>query len=129
MSDLQTWMDGMSVQWQKERAATQLTLGEMIDFLKTLPSDVEIVGLGELNSYRGYYSDLAFEPTMTKRKVEELLEACQSAMGQVFEGYKGGDFMMGALTPLWVAAYGNCGNKLLAINSHGTLQLGVDDDY
>ena len=41
-------------------------------------------------------------------------------MGQVFEGYKGGDFMMGALTPLWVAAYGNCGNKLLAINSRNS---------
>ena len=128
MSDLQAWMDGMKSQWQKERAATQLTLGEMIDFLKTLPGDAEIEGLGKLDSYRGYYSDLAFSPTKDKRKVEELLEVCQSVMGQVFTGYKGGDYVMGALTPLWVASYGNCGDKLLAINPDGTLLLGEDDD-
>lgn len=26
-ANMQAWMDGMSAQWQKERAATQLTLG------------------------------------------------------------------------------------------------------
>ena len=112
---------------KKERAATQLTLGEMIDFLKTLPGDTEIEGLGKLDSYRGYYSDLAFEPTEDKRKVEELLEVCQAAMGQVFTGYKGGDFVMGALTPLWIAGYGCCGDKLMSINIDGTLETESDN--
>lgn len=99
----------------------------MIDFLKTLPGDTEIEGLGKLDSYRGYYSDLAFEPTEDKRKVEELLEVCQAAMGQVFTGYKGGDFVMGALTPLWIAGYGCCGDKLMSINIDGTLETESDN--
>ena len=29
-------------------------------------------------------------------------------MGATFEGYKGGDFLMGKNTPLWVANYSYC---------------------
>jgi hypothetical protein len=65
-----------------------------------------VTELREPHSYRGYYSDLAFEGGTSQIEAHELLASCKSAMGKVFTGYKGGDFMMGELTPLWVASYG-----------------------
>jgi hypothetical protein len=124
--DLQALVDGMSAQWQRERAETQMTLGKMIEKLEAMPPEKEISGLGYLNSYRGYYSDLAFEPTDSSETVKELLERCKAAMGQVYTGYKGGDYVMGALTPIWVADYGCCGDKLMAIRDDGTLETAHD---
>ena len=111
MNTLQALIDGMSIHLQKERAATQMTLGGIISRLKEMPKDQKIKGLGDLNSYRGYYSDLAFEPDNTEKTVKQLLSECLLAMGKVFIGYKGGKFMMGELTPLWLANYGCSGKK------------------
>lgn len=113
--DIQAMVDAMSKCWAKERAATQMTLGKLIDFLKTQPAEKKIVGFGEANSYRGYYSDLSFEPSSEEQLVGNFLEYCQSAMGEIFEGYKGGDFVMGRNTPLWIAGYGSCGSKLMEL--------------
>ena len=76
-----------------------------------------IAGLGGEHSYRGYYSDLSFSPTHEVSTVGKLLEQCKSAMGQVYEGYKGGDFVMGALTPLFVADYGCTGPRLMGLDT------------
>ena len=127
MDNIQAMLDGMAQQWKKERAANQMTLGELIKVLERMPQDAEIHGLGELDSYRGYYEDLAFEPTDEKRLVSEILTKCRSAMGQVFTGYKGGDFVMGALTPLWHSHYGTTGKKLMGINADGTIETADDD--
>ena len=54
-------------------------------------------------------------------QVSELLTECKAAMGQVFEGYKGGNYVMGALTPIWVAYYGHVGQKLMALNADGAI--------
>lgn len=117
MSDnwLQALVDGMNAHAQKERAnSDQLTLGKLIEKLALLPTDTPIAGLGDLDSYRGYYCDLAFEPTDEATTAGELLERCRAAMGQVFTGYKGGDYVMGAQTPLWVSRYGDAsGLKLM----------------
>jgi hypothetical protein len=45
----------------------------------------------------------------------------------VFTGYKGGDFVMGALTPLWLASYGSCGRKLMAVHAGGELETAEDE--
>jgi len=127
MIDMQAYLDGMSAQWQRERAATQLTLGKLIATLEAMPPDAEVAGLVSAHSYRGYYSDLAFKLDSKRRPAADLLKECRAAMGQVFEGYKGGDFVMGALTPLWVANYGSCGDKLMAINPDGTITTAKDD--
>lgn len=103
---MQAMLDGMSAAWQAERSKTQMTLGEMVAWLESRAPEEVVMGLGGLMSYRGYYSDLAFEPTQTPRTVADLLAECRKAMGKVFEGYKGGDFLMGETTPLWVAGYG-----------------------
>jgi len=113
---IQALVSGLSAQWQKERSETQFTLGELIDYLKEIPQETRILGLGDLESYRGYYSDLAFEPTTEDRTANDLLNECQSAMGEVFTGYKGGEFVMGRNTPLWVSSYGTCGPRLMGFS-------------
>ena len=113
--DIQAMINAKSKQWQEERADSQMTLGELIDFLKAQPADKKITGFGAANSYRGYYSDLAFEPSKEEKTVGNFLDHCKSAMGQVFEGYKGGGFVMGRNTPLWIAFYGECGPRLMDV--------------
>jgi hypothetical protein len=110
-----------------QRAETQMTLGDLIAKLETLPSDTQVANLCNPDSYRGYYSDLYFECAEGTRPSSELLAECKAAMGKVFIGYKGGEFMMGAATPLWIATYGNCGMKLMEINDDGTI-LTMEDE-
>jgi len=125
--NLQALMNGMSAQWQRERAATQLTLGALIATLEQMPADAQVANLRDPGSYRGYYEDLYFERHDGTRPAAELLAECKAAMGQVFTGYKGGDFVMGALTPLWVATYGCCGPKLMAAHAGGEVETAEDE--
>jgi hypothetical protein len=120
ISQLQAMIDGMGAAWQRERAATQMTLGVLIEALEALPADRTITGLAGAHSYRGYYCDLAFKPASEVRTVGELLAECRAAMGEVFEGYKGGDFTMGRTTPLWVACWGDCGERLMGLATDTT---------
>ena len=127
MIDIQALFDGKSAQWQRERAATQMTLGALIAALEAMPKGAQVANLNGLDSYRGYYSDLYFERGEGTRLASELLADCKNAMGQVFTGYKGGDFMMGALTPLWISTYGHAnGMKLLAVRDGGEVETTQD---
>lgn len=127
MDKLQAMIDGMMAEQQRERADTQMTLGDVITALESLPKDTEVEGLKRLMSYRGYYSDLAFEQEHGKRPAREILTMCRAAMGKVFTGYKGGDFMMGESTPMWIAEYGCCGVKITAINQDGSIETAGED--
>lgn len=81
-----------------------------------MPVLVEVDGetrpAGELHSYRGYREDLAigfgpyFEGRPTYATVGDLASALRAAIGQDFEGYKGGDYTMAADTTLWIAPEG-----------------------
>lgn len=126
--DIQALINGMGAQWQRERAETQMTLGRLITTLEIMPSDTYVDGLNSPHSYRGYYEDLAFERTGGTVKAGTLLADCKKAMGKVFCGYKGGDFVMGELTPIWVADYGCCGEKLIELHTNGTIETKEDDD-
>ena len=121
---LQTLFNEMALQWQKERSQSQMTLGQMIDYLKTLDPNTEIQGFCSPHSYRGYYQDLAFEPIETE-KVSVLLELCYDALGEEYEGYKGGEFIMHKNTPIWIASYGCCGKKIIGYKN-GKLELEED---
>ena len=125
--NVQALIYGMSAQWQRERAETQMTLGKLIGTLEAMPKGAEVANLNDAHSYRGYYSDLAFEQGEGTRPVAALLAECKAAMGQVFCGYKGGDFVMGAMTPVWVATYGCCGQKLMALHAGGEMETAEDD--
>lgn len=106
---------------------TQLTLGDLIrlldrvekpetevrfDFARFVPKD--------LDSYRGYYDQLAMGWHESEKPVTvaALLVMCRQAVGNTFEGYKGGRYTMRLTTPLWVANWGDC---------HDTAIVGVLD--
>ena len=116
MNPLQAMINEMGRAASAARSHTQMTLGALITELQAVDAARLIVGLGHLASYRGYYSDLAFAPDTQPRTVADVLTTCRDAMGKVFEGYKGGDFLMGERTPLWVAPWGDCGPRLMGID-------------
>ena len=126
-NNIQAMFDGLSAQWQRERSKSQLTLGALIAALEAMPPDSQVANLRDPDSYRGYYSDIYFEKNEGTRPAQELLQECKNAMGKVFTGYKGGDFVMGELTPLWIASYGNCGDKLMAVHAGGEVETKPDD--
>lgn len=128
MNDVQAMLDGLSAQMQRERSTTQFTLGNLIAALEAMPLSAMIDGIKSPHSYRGYYCDLAFEPSESRTQVATALVMCREAMGQVFEGYKGGDYMMGATTPLWIALYGCCGKKIVGITADGAIETTEDDE-
>ncbi len=117
MHPIQKLMNNMSKGWRAERSLNQMTLAGLIDEFEKLDSDRKIVGLGEPDSYRGYYSDLAFNPSDEIRTVNDLLGDCKLALGTTYTGYKGGDFFMDEHTPLWISDYGmSSGKKLMGLN-------------
>jgi hypothetical protein len=113
---IQSLLDALSETDRRSRSQYQLTLAKLISALKALPQDVVIsyedgYYPGEEMSYRGYYSDLAFEDSNTPKTVSELLNQCVEALDETYEGYKGGDFTMSGDTPLWRSDY-SCASQL-----------------
>lgn len=109
---------------ERKAAATNMRLGALIEALSALPADKPIVtsdgsSPGTFMSYRGYYEDLAFDAGGEPCTVGEFLARAKAAMGQVFEGYKGGDFPMHAQSLLWFSGWGSCS---------GMAPTGVRDD-
>jgi hypothetical protein len=116
----------------------QLSLGELISKLEALlPNqeaikkkyeheasvsfDFEYAIPTGLSSWRGIYAELAITfdfigyEHFNKEKPEEMpiskfVTMLKSAIGKSYTGWKGGDFIMGKTTPLWVANDGNAGN-------------------
>jgi hypothetical protein len=127
--DIQDMFDVLSEMLKRERAKKQMTLGKLIKTLEGFDPNSPVIGLYSPHSYRGYYSDLAFEELVGgSRPAWELLEECKSILGKTFEGYKGGEFVMDENTPVWIAYYGSTGEKLISIHEDGTCQA-VSDDY
>lgn len=120
---IQALVNGMSAEWQRERSQTQLTLGKLIEALEAMPPGATVANLADPDSYRGYYCDLAFARSDGTRPAADLLRDCRAAMGEVFTGYKGGDYTMGARTPLWVSDYGTAsGLRLMTVRADGTIE-------
>lgn len=70
------------------------------DFCSAIPTT--------LNSFRGYYEELALgyvhQGQMTAK---DLLSKLKTAIGKSFTGWKGGNFIMTESTPIWVANSGH----------------------
>ena len=76
------------------------------------PNRVLPIGFANPHSYRGNYSDLAFEP-VRDITVGEMLTAARSALGTTFEGWKGGDNLMTESTDCWISLHGeSADNKI-----------------
>lgn len=102
-----------------------MTLEELINRLKELPPDLRMDGLRNPHSYRGYYCELAFERD-NKKYVSEVLEEALRCVNQVFEGYRGGDYIMHMDTPVWIANYSCTGVKIANILDNGTIETKED---
>ncbi|MDR0532523.1 MAG: hypothetical protein LBH01_01055 [Verrucomicrobiales bacterium] len=70
-------------------------------------------GFGNPHSYRGNYAELAFEPRAGV-SIGDMLAAARSAVGAVFQGYKGGHYRMSELTQVWLASRSECGEPVTA---------------
>jgi hypothetical protein len=89
-----------------------LCLGELIDRLEGQNPDTVIrYGFTEPHSYRGDYSELAFEPAENVR-VGDMLMAARAALGATFQGWKGGDYTMADYTSCWLAVCGDTGESI-----------------
>lgn len=72
----------------------RLMLGELIARLESEPREKRVkLGFGNPHSWRGIYSELAFEP-VEDTTVGEMLDAARSALGATYEGWKGGQYTM-----------------------------------
>jgi len=118
----------LSLQWQQERAATQVTLGALIDLLSSMPTGEIVANLHSPGSYRGYYRDLYFERGDGVRPAADLLVDCRSCMGRIFTGYKGGDYVMFESTPIWIATYGCTGERLMSLSAGGDMETAEEDE-
>lgn len=125
MIDIQTYMNAMMSVHALERSKTMMTLGELIAALDKVDGGIniaielptgEVVIPTDLISYRGYYSDLAIdygipnEDSVRPVEVDEFRGWLREAIGKTYTGYKGGDFTMSKITPMWVDNYGRCQN-------------------
>lgn len=116
--DIQAMFNAIAESARLERAKYHLTLGELIESLDALAPKTIIAFPdgrypGTEHSYRGYYSDLALEPTDTPITAEELHKQLSAALNKTYKGYKGGEFAMYGDTPLWCAFEGNKGFAII----------------
>lgn len=131
--DMQKLIDAMSETGRRERSRYHLTLGGAIKALEGMPPELPVEfdrgGSPEsAHSYRGYYSDLAFDVTAGPVTVSDFLDQLRQALGRTFEGYKGGDFAMKDDTPLWCASYGCCGAAIMGpVTGDGKLILATKE--
>jgi hypothetical protein len=89
-----------------------MRLGNIIEELKKHDPETKIhLGFCEPHSYRGIYSELAFEPCKNT-KVGDMLKCCERAKKRIFEGYKGGEFTYNNDTECHLAWYGSSGETL-----------------
>lgn len=103
------------------------------DFIKALeasdPEWVVPVGIAEPHSWRGDYMELAFQPA-PPMTIGEALAVARSAMGQTYQGYKGGDFEMNEWTPVHLSFYGSSADyfPLVAMSPRAALEAMKSDD-
>lgn len=82
-----------------------LTLGAVIEYLRTQDqTKIVPMGLGEVSAFRWCCEIVAFSP-VKNIKVSEMLTNAEAAVGEVFEGYKGGLHRMSLTSPCHLAGY------------------------
>ncbi|MFF5972250.1 hypothetical protein ACFY7C_12095 [Streptomyces sp. NPDC012769] len=102
-----------------------MTLEELITALEAAdPTLVLPHGFTNPHSYRGFYEDLAFEPA-TDVLVADMLDDARNALGETFQGWKGGDYKMRRYTDCWLAKEGHLGETLGPLLVQFMLAAGV----
>lgn len=79
------------------------------DFTEKVPYSV--------HSYRGHYEDLAIDYTVEDgsptNTIDNIVEMLEYAIGETYEGWKGGDFKMDKDSTVWVSHEGRCGERYI----------------
>lgn len=89
-----------------------ITLGKLIEVLESVePSQQVPLGFHNPHSYRGYYHCLGFEP-LEETTVGEMLDCCKKANGEIFYGWKGGEYKMSLDTECYLSEIGDVGEPL-----------------
>lgn len=115
------WQEAIDNAIKVERAeamktSQQLMLGELILKLEAIADKSKRIIFDDkryhptgIDSWRGSYAELAIEYAEDgeKLRVGDFLASLKDTIGKTFEGYKGGEFLMGKTTPVWVANYGD----------------------
>jgi len=114
----------------RENMSEQLTIRELGKLLDKRSDDdyvrFDFGGFSpiDVDSYRGYYKDLAIEYgqdcDITVRDFHKML---MLSIGETYDGYKGGKFTMEKDTPLWVANYGKIPRSGLQITENAQIPL------
>lgn len=99
-----------------------MTLGMLNDALSPVPDAAAVIldcggSVSGTHSYRGYYEDLEFQRADVVSSARDVRALAMKALGQRFEGYKGGGYVMDRDTPVWIGEYGS---------SKGRALVGVD---
>ncbi len=116
MNDIQGLVDMMGNIARDTRKDYHVCLGDFLDMLRMADPEA-LIPLTSPHSYRGYYSDLALEPTPgAPIKVWQLINQLSDVIDTELTGYKGGEFLMSADTPIWVSHYGTTGSALVAFD-------------
>jgi len=115
--DLQSIITNQVQAQRQEQLKTsiQLTLGEIILKLEAVKNqelpvvfDVKKYYPTGIDSWRGSYCELSLEYDDEGKPLllEKFVKILKNTVGKTLTGYKGGDFLMGRTTPVWVANYG-----------------------
>ena len=89
-----------------------MLLEQLIERLEKEPQDKVIKnGFGKAMSYRGDYSELAFEP-VNNVTVGSMLEEAKYALDGIYEWYKGEDLTMHKHTKVYIIKYKYCRDEL-----------------
>jgi len=99
------------ITWMQSSMYEAVTIDALLEALKELPQNAFVTrGFANPHSYRGYYEELGVEPA--ESTIQHMVDVLEDALGTVYEGYKGGDFLMSGHTGVHFATYGNTGHPI-----------------
>lgn len=105
-----------------------MRLEDLIKNLEALDPDKKVKhGFGSPHSDRGDYCNLAFKP-LEETTVGEMLKHAKSALGKIFEGYKGGHFLMDTYTKCHIGEWGRCGEEITGADFRNWMREDDEDD-
>lgn len=94
--------------------ATPLTLADLIEYLDGLPRETVILLDADLDSYRGYYSEVALPPG--RSTAGELKDHLRERVYTQMTGYKGGTYNVLLACRVYVAYWGELGPRLYLVD-------------
>lgn len=116
MTDYQALVDALALKAKNEALADtgMIGAGLLLELLSMFPAEhgvlIEIDGEqrepGDLGSYRGYYTDLAFDLDGNRTIGEVTAQLERRLGGDAYYGYKGGEFRANPGTLVWASPYG-----------------------